>query len=291
MLIEIVLEILIDAIKDSLLVFPFLLLTYSLIEFVERKANFFKNGNFLSGGKAPLYGALLGAFPQCGFSVMSAKLYDKGLIKAGTLLAVFISTSDEAFAILLSNGRFLTLLSLIFFKIVLAVIIGYIINYIIKTKVVLKYKKLSVKHEDYCRQCGNSSKAKNAWQAYLLYPLMHAGKTFLFILVINIVFNTILILLTEELIISFMLQRSVFQPFLVAVVGLIPNCASSILITELYVKGVMSFGAMFAGLSTNAGIGLAILLKSKEKFAKNLFLIFILYLVSSISGFLINVFI
>lgn len=286
--IEIIKEVLIDAIKDSLLVLPFLFLTYLLIELIDRKVDFFNKGKFLSGKNAPLIGALLGAFPQCGFSVMASKFYNSGLIKCGTLLAVFISTSDEAFAILLSNGKFLTLLALIVFKIILAVIVGYLVNLIVKSTIVLKYKKLSFKHEEYCRQCGSSSKAKNKFETYIVYPLTHALKTFLFIFIINLVFNTIITLLTEEVIISFMLKSKIFQPFLVGVVGLIPNCASSILITQLYLRGGMSFGSMFAGLSTNAGIGLAILLKNKSKIKGNLILILVLYIVSVLSGFALN---
>ncbi len=287
--IELITEILIDAIKDSILVLPFLFLTYLIIELIERKANFFSNGKFLSGQNAPLLGSLLGAFPQCGFSVMASKFYDNGLIKSGTLLAVFISTSDEAFAILISNGKFLILLTLIIFKIILAMIVGYSVNLISKRKVSIKYKKLSYKHEEYCRQCGNSSRAKNRLEAYFIYPFIHAIKTFLFIFIINIAFNTIILLLTEELIVDFMLKSKIFQPFLVGLVGLIPNCASSILITQLYLRGGMAFGSMFAGLSTNAGIGLAVLLKNKSKLKSNLILVLILYAVSVVSGFIINI--
>ena len=131
----------IHALKDSALVLPFLILTYVLIELIQRRASFFKDGKFLSSKYAPLYGGLAGVFPQCGFSVMSAKLYEQGIIKGGTLLAVFIATSDEAFALLLANGRFLELLMLAICKFCYAVLIGFLVNAIIKWQISVKFRK------------------------------------------------------------------------------------------------------------------------------------------------------
>ena len=125
---EILCEALHHAFLDSVIVLPFLILTYILIELIERKANLFKSTGILRGKHAPLFGGLAGIFPQCGISVMSAKLYDKDYVKAGTLLAVFIATSDEAFAVLLTSGKFIPLLALIGLKLVLAVTVGYIVN-------------------------------------------------------------------------------------------------------------------------------------------------------------------
>jgi hypothetical protein len=222
---------------------------------------------------------------------MSAKFFDKGIIKGGTLLAVFISTSDEAFAILISNGKVLTLLVLIFLKFIIAIIFGYLLNFIIKTKISLKYKKFNIKHEEYCKQCGNSKNSKNNFEAYFFYPLLHALKTLSFIFIVNLLFNLLICLLSEEAVISFMQASKTFQPFLVAAVGLIPNCASSILITQLYLRGGMAFGSMLAGLSANAGIGLAIIFKNKSKLKSSLLILITLYLISVISGFILNLFI
>ena len=132
MMFEELLHVLLHSLKDSALVIPFLFATYVLIEYIQRRSSVFKNTNFLSGTHAPLLGGLVGAFPQCGFSVMAGKLYDSNIIKMGTLLTVFVATSDEAFALLLTNAKFLDLLCLLSFKIVYAVILGYLVNFFIK---------------------------------------------------------------------------------------------------------------------------------------------------------------
>lgn len=282
------LHIILHSLKDSALVLPFLFLTYVLIEFIQRKANFFKDGKFLTGKLSPLYGGALGLFPQCGFSVMSAKLYESGLIKGGTLLAVFIATSDEAFALLLSSGNFLTLITLLLLKFVLAIIVGFSVNAFIKRTLPIRYKgTYNIKHEDYCRQCGNSQNATKI-QAFLLYPLLHALKTFAFVLLVNFAFSILIHLIGEDNIVSFMETNALLQPVVCSLIGLIPNCASSILITQLYVNKGILFGSMFAGLSANAGIGLAIILKSRSKIKTSLILIGILYAVSVVSGALLN---
>ncbi len=285
------LHLLLHSLKDSALVFPFLILTYIIIEVIQRKANLVKNGSFLSGKTAPLYASALGIFPQCGFSVMSAKLYENNLIKGGTLLAVFIATSDEAFALLLTNGELLPLLMLLLFKFVLAVAVGFTVNAFIKKSISIRYRGISsIKHEDYCRQCGSSTSDATPIKAYLLYPLIHALKTFLFVLIINFIFATLIHFIGEDKILSAMQTNILLQPIITALVGLIPNCASSILITQLYIKGGIAFGSMFAGLSANAGIGIAIMLKNRKNLKNNLILLILLYVVSILSGYVLNIF-
>ena len=290
MYLEEVLHLLWHAFLDSAIVFPFLILTYILIEVIQRKTNLVKNGSFLTGNLAPVYGSALGVFPQCGFSVMSAKLYENNLIKAGTLLSVFIATSDEAFALLLTNGKFLDLALLLILKFIVAVIVGFGVNAFIKKGISIKYKGLnSIKHEEYCRQCGPSDKNATTLQRYLLYPLIHALKTFLFVYAVNLAFSALVHFVGEENILSVMQTHKLLQPVITSIIGLIPNCASSILITQLYVNGGIAFGSMFAGLSTNAGIGLAIMLKNRKKLKTNVIILLSLYAISVICGIIINI--
>ena len=292
MFFEELLHLILHALKDSALVFPFLILTYIVIEIIQRKANLVKNGNFLSGKFAPFYGSALGIFPQCGFSVMASKLYENNLIKAGTLLSVFIATSDEAFSLLLTSGKFLPLLTLLLLKFLLAVIVGFSINLFIKKSISIKYRGItSIKHEDYCRQCGSSNQNATKFQSYFLYPLWHAVKTFIFVFIVNFLFGTLIHFVGEESILSLMQTHLFLQPVITSLVGLIPNCASSILITQLYIKGGIAFGSMFAGLSANAGIGLAILFKNRKTLKTNLLLLLLLYVISVVSGIIINLFI
>ncbi len=286
-----ILHVLLHSFLDSLVVLPFLLLTYIIIELIERKALFFRNGKLLSGKNAPLLAGALGVFPQCGFSVMSAKLYESNLIKVGTLLAVFIATSDEAFAVLLTNGKFLDLIILLVLKFVCAVIVGYLVNAFVKSRILIRYKKITFTHEEYCTQCGNSKNAKNLFEAYVLYPLIHALKTFVFVFIVNFAFALLLELIGEDKIILFMSKSKYIQPFVTALVGLIPNCASSILITQFFVNGGITFGSMFAGLSVNAGIGLAVVLKNKSKFKSGIIIMLALYLISVAFGLILNLFI
>lgn len=286
-----ILHVLLHSFLDSLVVLPFLLLTYIIIELIERKALFFRNGKLLSGKNAPLLAGALGIFPQCGFSVMSAKLYESNLIKVGTLLAVFIATSDEAFAVLLTNGKFLDLIILLVLKFVCAVIVGYLVNAFVKSRILIRYKKITFTHEEYCTQCGNSKNAKNLFEAYVLYPLIHALKTFVFVFIVNFIFALLIELIGERQILDFMSKSIFIQPFVTALVGLIPNCASSILITQFFVNGGITFGSMFAGLSVNAGIGLAVVLKNKSKFKSGLIIMLALYLISVAFGLILNLFI
>ena len=157
------LDVFLDALKDSALVFPFLMLTYVIIGLLERRAAFLRNGKFLSGKTAPLLGSLAGMFPQCGFSVMAAKLYDKDLIKAGTLLAVFVATSDEAFTVLLTSGKFIDLAALLGCKLLFAVILGYTVNAFFKKRTVIKFRG-AVKVEPDARQYENTE-YKTKWEA------------------------------------------------------------------------------------------------------------------------------
>lgn len=283
------LDIFLDALKDSALVFPFLMLTYIIIGLLERRAAFLRNGKFLSGKTAPLLGSLAGMFPQCGFSVMAAKLYDKDLIKAGTLLAVFVATSDEAFTVLLTSGKFVDLAALLGCKFLFAVILGYVVNACFKKRAVIKFRG-AVNVEPDARQYENTE-YKTKWEAYFKYPLIHSLKTLGFIFGVNFVFGLILGFVGEDALIAFIGKQKYIEPFLCALVGLIPNCASSILITQLYVVGGIGFGSLFAGLAVNAGIGLAIILKNRQKIKTNLILLSVLYLYSCGIGVLINLFI
>lgn len=285
-----ILDIFLDVLKDSAIIFPFLVLTYILIEFLQRKASL-KDGNILKGKFAPFMASAVGLFPSCSASVMAAKLYEIDFIKTGTLLSVFIASSDEAFALLVTHGKIIPLLTLLGFKFALAVIVGFIVNAFAPKRVsIVRYKGVNapkIDPEEYCTQC-IGGKAKTKLQAYLWFPLLHALRTFAFVFAISFAFGIIVDLIGEENISAFMQNKVYLQPALTALVGMIPNCASSILITQLYIDGGIAFGSMFAGLSVNAGVGLAIVLKDKKKIGRNLVMLLILYSVSVGAGMLLN---
>lgn len=300
------LDIISDCLSDSLKMLPLIFLTYVIIELIERKADFAKNGRFLTGKAAPVLGSLAGAFPQCGISVMSAKLYERGIIGVGTLLSVFIATSDEAFSILISSPQRLALIPLLLIKIVIAVIVGEVANLIFHKKITPEDEKFG--HEEICTHCHDHgtededehdddhrethSHAKKLWaKRYLLIPLIHSLQTFAYVLAVTLVFGILFAdngLIGADKLSAFLDSSKYFAPFITSLIGLIPNCASSAVITSAYVRGAISFGAMTAGLISNAGVGLAILFKNTRKTKRNLLIMLTLYLIGSICGIIIS---
>ena len=297
------LDIISDCLSDSLKMLPLIFLTYVIIELIERKADFAKNGRFLTGKAAPVLGSLAGAFPQCGISVMSAKLYERGIIGVGTLLSVFIATSDEAFSILISSPQRLALIPLLLIKIVIAVIVGEVANLIFHKKIIPEDEKICThchdhgtededEHDDDHRE--TRSHAKKLWaKRYLLIPLIHSLQTFAYVLAVTLVFGFLFAdngLIGADKLSAFLDSSKYFAPFITSLIGLIPNCASSAVITSAYVRGAISFGAMTAGLISNAGVGLAILFKNTRKTKRNLLIMLTLYLIGSICGIIISSF-
>ncbi len=282
-----------DCIVDSSIMLPLIFLTYVVIEIIERKSKFYKDGKWLGGLKGAVLGSVVGAFPECGMSVMSAKLFDKGVIGIGTLFAVFISTSDEAFSILIASNRRLSLIPLILLKIVLGIIFGVILNLIFKSKI--KYKAESFSHDDICAHCHDhhtDDEGKNAnIKRYVLLPLLHAFQTFLYVFAVMLLFGIFFNengLVGEDKLQEFLSLTDVYAPFLTALIGLIPSCASSAVITSAYVSGGISFGAMLSGLISNAGVGLAVLFRDTKKIKRNVIILLSLYLIGAISGLVVS---
>lgn len=277
-----IMDILLDALLDSLKVFPFLFLMYVLIEFLESRTNITKNKNILRGSLAPLLGAATGIVPQCGFSVMAAKLYDKKIIRTGTVLAVFLATSDEALIILLSSGNSaVAVMPLIAVKFAVAVGVGYLFNALLRRE---RLSELAEGEEVHGTPCGHDHVEDGKLRRYLLHPLLHSLEIFAYILIVNLAFGFAMHY-AEGAITSFLQGGYWFQPLIAGLVGLIPNCASSVLVTQSYVLGALSFGGMVAGLCANAGLGFVILFKNVREWKRNLALLAILYAVSVAVGY------
>lgn len=287
-------EVVLDALKDTLIVFPFILIIYMLIELLENGTTAAKTRRALQGPLAPLLGGATGLVPQCGFSVMAARLYDSGLIRTGTIMAVFLATSDEALIILLVNSPLSAhaaqaILPLIIVKLIVAVAVGYLVNALIPDRRTEVQPLYSETGNSTSYSCGHEHEGKSTARLYLLEPLYHALKVTGFILLVNLIFGFIVAEVGEETIARGLIGGTYFQPFITAAVGLIPNCASSTVITETFVKGGITFGSCVAGLCTNAGLGMVILLKNTKKIKRNLLLVVAMYAVSVIVGIIINV--
>lgn len=269
-------EILIDPIKESLMALPVLFLAYLLVEYLSNRDIINK---VLKFGKAgPFIGAILGSVPQCGFSVIAAKLYSMRYLTMGTLLAIFIATSDEALAILaIHPDLWQMLILLIIIKIILGTITGFVIDYF-NHKSNENYEYLQVEPCD----CGCQN-------GILIPALKHTINIFIFILLTNIVFTIIIDSIGETQLSSLLKTNWLLQPIIAGFIGFIPNCASSVVLTQLFVSGGLTFGALVTGLTTSAGVGTLALLKYNENKKDTLKILLISYLVSLFIGYIISV--
>ena len=256
------LDIVFDSFTDSIKILPFLLLIYLFIEWVESDLNIRqKTTNLLKKKTAPLFGALFGVVPQCGFSIVSANLYLSGLIKIGTLMAVMIATSDEALPIFLTDKNSLEVVWLfLLIKVVYAFIVGFVVNVFDKSTPNLVVATSS--HHDGC--CHHDVGKKKTLFDFLYHPIVHTAKVFLYVLAINLVFGFVVYFVGEENLSTFLMSIYVAQPLFATLVGLIPNCASSVLLANMFQQGMLTFSATMAGLCANSGLALAVIAKSKN---------------------------
>ena len=281
---EEVLHVLLHAFLDSLKVFPFLFLMYVLIELLENRTNFTKNKNILTGNLAPLLGSAAGIIPQCGFSVMAAKLFDKRLIRAGTVLSVFLATSDEAIVLLLTSGeasKTVSVMPVIAILFVVAVGVGYLFNFLFRN---VPLASLEEGEEIHGTPCGHDHEEDSNFHRYFLHPLTHALQIFVYILIVNIAFGFIMHY-AESAIESFLLSGKWYQPLIAAAIGLIPNCAASTVVTQAYILNGLSFGGFIAGICANAGLGFTILFKSRKNLRRPFALLGVMYVHSEAVGY------
>lgn len=285
-------ELIIDALLDSIKLLPFLFLVYLLIGYLDSSTD---NRLYrrLVGAKwlGPIIGSTLGCLPQCGFSVVGANLYSRGMISIGTLLAIFISTSDEAIPILFAHPGMLKSVGIVLgLKFIIAIFIGLVIEAIMRmigrstlTKKQVAPERVEVQGGCKCQE-GCHSHSGSIWRSALL----HTVKVFMYILVINLILNAIIEGIGEDSLSQILLSNSMWQPVLAALVGLIPNCAASIVLTEMYIAGTLSLGALIAGLIPGAGMGLVILFKANKSFIENIKILGILYVTGVIFGMLLQ---
>lgn len=273
-------DIILDAVLDCLKMLPFLFGAFLLLEALEHHTSERVNRILAKAGNAgPAAGALFGCVPQCGFSVVAANLYSGGVITLGTLLAVFIATSDEAILILLGNpGQGGEILKLLATKVVIAITAGYAIDAIAKGR---PHKKKDM--GDMCRDCGC-----HEHHGILRPALHHTAKILVFLLIFTGILNFAVEMLGMEKISQILLADTLFQPLIAAFIGLIPNCASSVILTQLYLSGVISFASVIAGLCTGAGLGLAVLFKMNHDKKENIKILGVLYIISAAAGILLQ---
>ncbi len=273
-----------DALWDTFKILPFLFIAFLLIEFLEHKAQDKIKHFFTRAGSAgPLIGTLLGCIPQCGFSVMSANLYSSGIITRATLLAVFLATSDEAVILLATaeNGGF-EVFRLLLTKIIIALVFGYFLYSL--------DKKHHTEHHHHSHDLCEHDHCGCEENGGVLRPaLIHTIKVFGFLLIFTIIIDFAILFIGTDRLSHILLSDSVFQPLLSAIIGFIPNCASSVILTSLYIDGALSFGSLISGLCINAGAGLLVLFRDKSKIKDNLKILLLLYVSSVVPGLILHI--
>lgn len=281
-----------DALIDSLNLVPFLFIVFLLIEVIEQY--FTKKKHllvFFMKKVGPAFGSLFASIPQCGFSVIASTLYVRRILSRGTLLAVYIATSDEAIPVLLADpSKIYLILPIILVKVILAILVGYLVDLLVTYKAndpTVEELKIPVdqeidEEEGCCHhKLVDATKTKDFW----LHPLKHTLNIFIFILIVSVILGFVINKVgTEENLAKYCLMNSPLQPILVSFVGLIPNCAISVMLTILFLKHTISFGSLIAGLSTSGGLGLLVLFNKNNDKKDTAIILSILIVVSSIVG-------
>lgn len=277
MMLDIVLDTCIDAIK----ILPFLFLTFLLVEYFEHKINN-KNQDWIqkAGKFGPIIGSSLGIAPQCGFSIVATNLYITRIVSFGTLIAIYLSTSDEMLPILLAQKTdFTIIIAILFFKWVVGICIGMGIDFCLR-----KRKKEEVQYalceHDHCH-CERES--------VFLSSLKHTMGTFLYLVIITFMVNVLFTYYGEEIFQKLFLKGSLFSPFLSSLLGLIPSCGASIMLTELYLEGAITFSSCIAGLLTGSGTAFLVLFKNNKRIKENLLILAIVYGTGASIGFILEI--
>lgn len=287
-----------DAFTDTIKLLPLLAAVYFFVSFLEYRygdqmvsflAHFHKFG--------PVAGALFGCIPQCGFSVVASALYVKRVISVGTLLAVFLSTSDEAVPILLSIPSQAHLVGiLIIVKVIIAVTAGMAVDLALHSMRISKLKR-ALPVDTLCEDAitGHSGccshkvdKKSSKIKSLLIHPLRHTAKIFVFLFVFSAALNFFVSRVGEDRIGRLLLSGTIFQPLLASMIGLIPNCFASVLLAGLFAKGAITFGSMIAGLCAGAGLGMLVLIKENKDMKDTLSIIGLLIAISVFAGIIIQ---
>lgn len=271
-------EVIVHSVIDTLKLVLFLFLTYLLMEFIEHRASDkAKRIMYSAGPFGPALGALFGVIPQCGFSAAAANLYTGRVITLGTLLAVFLSTSDEMIPVLIAgNVEIPLLVKIIVYKTAVALVVGFLIELLLR----LMHRRREEINID--ELCDNDN--CHCERGILLSALHHTVSTGTFILLSTMTINMIVFLLGEDSISRLMVDIPVVSHLVASVVGLIPNCAVSVILSQLASSGIITYGTMLSGLLTGAGVGLLVLFKVNNNKRENMMIVAFLVISGTLFG-------
>ena len=275
------LEVIEDTLVDSIKLLPFLFITYLIMEYIEHKTSDKVKQTIKKSGKfGPIYGSILGAFPQCGFSVAATNFYSARVITLGTLIAVYLSTSDEMLPILISEAvPITTILAIIGIKILIGIIAGGLIDIVFRKKNIKEEENIvDLCEKEHC----------HCEKGILKSSIKHTINIFVFILLITLVINVLIYFIGEETVSSFISTKPILGPVIAGIIGLIPNCASSVIITKMYLSNVINFATMMTGLLVGAGVGLIVLFKTNKGIKNNIKITFLLYAIGVLVGIILE---
>ncbi len=286
---EQLLDILLDAGIDSLKILPFLFVTYLAMEALEHHAED-RIGQIVTGaGKVgPLWGGLLGAVPQCGFSAAASNFYAGRVITLGTLIAIFLSTSDEMLPLLISNRTPVsTMLKILGIKAVIGILAGFLVDFLVRNvhrrlhqpEDHMQIDKLCEREHCHCEE---------EEESILKSAAIHTLHIFLFILGFTIICNLIIAVIGEDTLAGYLQGQPILSHLIAGLIGLIPNCAASVVLTQLYLDGLITFGSAMSGLLVAAGIGVLILFRVNDDTKKNIQILLILFLLGTAAGALLD---
>lgn len=273
-------EELIDTFFEATSMVPFLFAAFLLVEWIEKRGQeTFAGALKKTRSAGPVIGSILGCVPQCGFSAASANLYAVGLVTPGTLLAVFIATSDEAILVLMAHPEGIPVIGkLILCKMVIGVAAGYLVDLWNRKYPLGKPKRI----EQLCENCHDEE------EGIFRAALEHTVKIYVFLLILMLALELLMEFGGADFLHKFAAGTELWQPLLTAAVGLIPSCLPSVVLAELFLQGAISFGAVAAGLISGAGVGIAVLFRANPDKKENARLVAILYGIGAVCGILIQ---
>ena len=277
------LHVLTDTLIDSMKLFPFLLLTYIAMEYLEHRTSSRSRDLVKKSGKfGPVIGGVLGAFPQCGFSAAASNLYAGRVITLGTLISIYLSTSDEMIPVFISQNVSLSIiLSIVGIKIVIGMIAGFIIDLTMRKSA--KAIEINEKISEICEH-----EHCHCEQGIVRSALKHTLIIMIYIVLISFALNTLIFFVGQENLGHIILNQPFLGNIIAGIVGLIPNCAASVVLTQLYLQGIMSTGSMLAGLLSAAGVGFLVLFKVNYDMKENIKIVAIVYTISVMVGIFVD---
>ncbi len=280
------LDIIADTITDAVKLLPFLFVTYLAMEYIEHKAGSSVQQMVQRAGSfGPFIGSILGVVPQCGFSAAASNLYAGRIITLGTLISIFLSTSDEMLPIFISEQVPLAvILKILGVKVLIGMTAGFAIDMIARKKKHGQTGHEHLKIEEMCNHQNCHCGKGNIWGS----ALNHTVQIFLFIIIVSFVLNLLIGITGENNLSGILSGKPVFGPVLAGIVGLIPNCAASVVLTQLYLEGMLSAGSLIAGLLVGAGVGLLVLFKVNNNIKENIKITILLYLTGVFFGIIIE---